>query len=117
MTNGDAGAELSQSLVRAVAAEYRWPTQQTTLRKAITLPSATRAKLAGRYEIKGLGTFEIADRGGKLMVALRENQWEPLYAESARTLFVLSRELELRMDGTGGRLLSGSFDVAFKRMP
>jgi CubicO group peptidase (beta-lactamase class C family) len=117
MTNGDAGAELSQSLVRAVAAEYRWPTQQPTLRKAITLPAATRAKLAGRYEIKGLGTFEIAERGGKLMVALREKQWEPLYAESARTLFVLSRELELRMDGTGGRLLSGSFDVAFKRMP
>jgi CubicO group peptidase (beta-lactamase class C family) len=117
MTNGDAGAELAQSLVRAVAAEYRWPTQQPKMRKAITLPAATRAKLAGRYEIKGLGTFEIADREGKLMVALREKQWEPLYAESARTLFVLSRELELRMDGSGGRLLSGSFDVAFKRMP
>jgi len=117
MTNGDAGAELAQSLVRAVAAEYRWPTQQPKLRKAITLPAATRAKLAGRYQIKGLGNFEIAERGGKLMVALRDNQWEPLYAESARTLFVLSRELELRMDGTGGRLLSGSFDVAFKRLP
>lgn len=116
MTNGDAGGELAQSVVRSVASEYRWPTYQPKLKKAITLPAATRAKLAGRYEIKDLGGFEIAEREGKLMVALRENQWEPLYAESARTLFVLSRELELRMDGTSGRLLSGSFDVVFKKV-
>ncbi|WP_288380492.1 serine hydrolase [uncultured Massilia sp.] len=116
MTNGDAGGELAQSVVRSVASEYRWPTYQPKLRKAITLPAATRAKLAGRYEIKDLGDFEIAEREGKLMVALRDGQWEPLYAESARTLFVLSRELELRMDGANGRLLSGSFDVAFKKV-
>lgn len=116
MTNGDAGGELAQSVVRSVASEYRWPTYQPKLRKAITLPAATRAKLAGRYEIKDLGDFEIAEREGKLMVALRDGQWEPLYAESARTLFVLSRELELRMDGGNGRLLSGSFDVAFKKV-
>jgi CubicO group peptidase (beta-lactamase class C family) len=116
MTNGDAGAELAQSLIRAIAAEYRWPTYQTVMRKAIALPAATRAKLAGRYDIKGLGTFDIAEREGKLMVALRDNQWEPLYAESARTLFVLSRELELHMADKGGRLKSGSFDVAFTRV-
>ncbi|MCD2515379.1 serine hydrolase [Massilia sp. G4R7] len=116
MTNGDAGGELAQSVVRSVASEYRWPTYQPKLRKAITLPAATRAKLAGRYEIKDLGDFEIAEREGKLMVALRDGQWEPLHAESARTLFVLSRELELRMDGGNGRLLSGSFDVAFKKV-
>jgi hypothetical protein len=86
------------------------------MRKAIALPAATRAKLAGRYDIKGLGTFDIAEREGKLMVALRDNQWEPLYAESARTLFVLSRELELHMADKGGRLKSGSFDVAFTRV-
>lgn len=115
MTNGEGGAELAQALIRAVAAEDRWPTYQTVMRKAIALPAATRARLAGRYEIKDLGGFEIADRDGKLMIALRENQWEPLYAESARTLFVLSRELELRMADKGGRLKSGSFDVAFTR--
>ncbi|WP_409265776.1 serine hydrolase domain-containing protein [Massilia sp. BHUDP2] len=116
MTNGDGGAQLAQSVIRAVAAEYRWPTYQTVMRKAIALPAATRAKLAGRYEIKDLGGFEIAEREGKLMVALRENQWEPLYAESARKLFVLSRELELHMENQGGRLVSGSFNVAFKRV-
>ena len=116
MTNGDGGAQLAQSVIRAIAAEYRWPTYQTVMRKAIALPAATRAKLAGRYEIKDLGGFEIAEREGKLMVALRENQWEPLYAESARKLFVLSRELELHMENQGGRLVSGSFNVAFKRV-
>jgi hypothetical protein len=117
MTNGDNGAELAQGLIRAIAAEYRWPSYQTVQRKAITLPAATRAMLAGRYDIKDLGSFEIADRAGKLMIALRENQWEPLYAESARRLFVLSRELDLHMESKGGRLVSGSFDVAFKRAP
>ncbi|KFC65533.1 serine hydrolase [Massilia sp. LC238] len=116
MTNGDGGAQLAQSVIRAIAAEYRWPSYQTVMRKAIALPAATRAKLAGRYEIKDLGGFEIAEREGKLMVALRENQWEPLYAESARKLFVLSRELELHMENQGGRLVSGSFNVAFKRV-
>ncbi|MEX5748633.1 serine hydrolase domain-containing protein [Massilia sp. X63] len=116
MTNGDAGAELAEELLRAVAAEYRWPTKQTVMRKAIALPAATRARLAGRYEIKGLGSFDIAEREGKLMVALRDKQWEPLYAESARTLFVLSRELELHMADTGGQLVSGSFKVGFTRV-
>lgn len=116
MTHGDAGAQLAQSVIRAIAAEYRWPSYQTVMRKAIALPAATRAKLAGRYEIKDLGGFEIAEREGKLMVALRENQWEPLYAESARKLFVLSRELDLHMENQGGRLVSGAFNVAFKRV-
>ena len=117
MTNGDGGGELAQGLIRAIAAEYRWPTYQTVQRKAIVLPAATRAKLAGRYEIKDLGGFEIADRAGKLMIALRENQWEPLYAESARKLFVLTRELDLHMENKGGKLTSGSFNVAFQRAP
>ncbi|NNG22864.1 serine hydrolase domain-containing protein [Telluria aromaticivorans] len=117
MTNGDRGGEVAQGLIRAIAAEYRWPTYQTMQRKAIALPAATRAMLAGRYAIKGETAFEIADRAGKLMIALRENQWEPLYAESARRLFVLSRELDLHMAGKGGRLVSGSFQVEVTRVP
>lgn len=117
MTNGDGGGELAQGLIRAIAAEYRWPSYQTVQRKAIALPAATRAKLAGRYGIKGETAFEIADRAGKLMIALRENQWEPLYAESARRLYVLTRELDLHMADKGGRLESGSFKIDFERMP
>jgi CubicO group peptidase (beta-lactamase class C family) len=121
MTNGDAGAELAQSIVRAAAFEYRWPSSQTTMRKAVQLPSAKRKALIGTYEIKGLGTFEVAEQDGQLVLGIREGVVEPLYAASASpaVLFVLSRELELRMakDGSpAGRLLAGSFDVAFKRV-
>ncbi len=120
MTNGDAGAELAQSIVRAAAFEYRWPSRQTTMRKAAPLSAAKRKTLVGTYEIKGLGTFDIADRNGQLVLGIREGVVEPLYAaaDAPGVLFVLSRELELRMakdDGTGGRLLAGSFDVEFKK--
>jgi CubicO group peptidase (beta-lactamase class C family) len=121
MTNGDGGAELTHGIVRAAAFEYHWPSSQTVMRKAVELPAAKRKALAGTYEIKGLGTFEIADRDGHLMLGIRDGALEPLYAApgSPTVLFVLSRELELRMakDGSpAGRLLSGPFDVQFKRV-
>lgn len=55
------------------------------------------------------------------MLSIREGVTEPLYAApgAPTVLFVLSRELELRMakDGSpSGRLRAGSFDVPFKRI-
>jgi CubicO group peptidase (beta-lactamase class C family) len=115
MTNGANGSELANSILRALAVEYKWPSQQPVERKAVALDLAAQEKLAGRYAIPGLGDFTIARRDGKLMVALRDNAWEPLYAASPDLLFVLSRPLELRLAGDAGRLVSGSFDVPFKR--
>lgn len=117
MTNGDAGGELAQSVIRAIAAEYNWPSQQTKLRKAVALDAARRAALPGRYATREIGDFVIEERAGQLMIALRPGQFEPLHAESPEVLFVLSREAELRLapDGQSGRLVSGAFDIAFKR--
>ena len=115
MTNGANGAELASGILRALAVEYKWPSQHPVERKAVALDLAAQEKLAGRYVIAGLGDFTIARRDGRLMVALREGAWEPLYAEAPDLLFVLSRKLELRMAGDGGRVVSGSFDVPFKR--
>jgi CubicO group peptidase (beta-lactamase class C family) len=115
MTNGANGAELADSLLRALAVEYKWPGQRALVRKAAPLPSATQARLAGRYDVEGLGDFKIARRGGRLMIALRADTWEPLYAASPTVLFVLSSELELRLAGDGGRIVAGSFDVPFTR--
>ena len=117
MTNGANGAELANSVLRALAAEYKWPSQHPQVRKAVALNAAAQEKLAGRYDIKGLGDFRIARKEGRLMVALRDDSWEPLYAASPTRLFVLSRELDLHMEGDGGRLVSGSFDVRFQRAP
>jgi hypothetical protein len=51
------------------------------------------------------------------MFSARGGAFEPLYAASPSVFFVTSRELELRMDkgGDSGRLLSGPYDVHFKR--
>ena len=117
MTNGDAGGELAQSVIRAIAAEYGWPSQQTKLRKAVALDAARRAALPGRYVTREIGDFVIEERAGQLMIALRPGQFEPLYAESPEVLFVLSREADMHIapDGKSGRILSGAFDIAFKR--
>jgi len=117
MTNGDNGGELASSVLRALAQEYKWPSQRVAVRKAIALPVKEQEALAGRYDLKGLGDFKVARRDGRLMIALRGDSWEPLYAASPTVLFVLSSELELRLDGDGGRILSGSFDVPFTRAP
>jgi CubicO group peptidase (beta-lactamase class C family) len=119
MTNGEGGNDLAQGILRAVAHEYHWPSKQTTMRKAIELPPARRKALAGVYEVKGLGSFEIREQDGQLVFLAHGDAAEPLYAASPTLLFLLSRELELRMakDGSpGGRLVSGSFDVPFKRV-
>jgi CubicO group peptidase (beta-lactamase class C family) len=119
MTNGDGGNDLAQGILRATAFEYHWPSNQTTIRKAVALSPARRKALIGKYEIQGLGSFEILEQDGQLMISLREGAQEPLYAASPTLLFLLSREIELRMakDGSpAGRLVSGSFDVQFKRV-
>jgi CubicO group peptidase (beta-lactamase class C family) len=118
MTNGDGGDELAHSILRSIAATYRWPDGQTVLRKAVALMPARRDALAGRYAIAGLGDFKIAVRGGQLMFSIRGDSFEPLYAASPTVFFVTSRKLELRMDetGNGGRLVSGPYDVNFERV-
>jgi hypothetical protein len=119
MTNGEGGNDLAQGILRAVAFEYQWPSNQTTMRKATALSPARRKALIGKYEIQGRGSFEILEQDGQLMISLREGAQEPLYAASPAVLFLLSRKLELRMakDGSAdGRLVSGSFDVQFKRI-
>ena len=118
MTNGEGGNDLAQGILRAVATEYRWPSGQTTLRKAVVLTPAQRKALVGKYEIKGMSTVEILEQDGQLMVSLREGAREPLYAASPTVLFLLSRKIELRMATNGsaaGRLVSGSFNMPFKR--
>jgi len=117
MTNGDNGGALAQSVMRAIATEYGWPSHATRLRPAVALAPERRQALLGRYEVPGRGAFEIAEREGLLMVALREGQWEPLYAESDALLFILSRDFDLRpADGDGGRIVSGSFELPYRRV-
>lgn len=118
MTNGEGGADLARALIRAVAAEYNWPTYRTQERSAVNLPSAALKAAVGTYAIKGLGEFDITEQAGGLTFWIKAGQGERLYAQSPTVFFVLSRQLELRFDQAGGdegRLVAGPVDVRFKR--
>lgn len=117
LTNGDNGGELAEALTRAIAHEYKWAGNQTRLRTTVELAPQDRQALVGKYRIEGLGDFEIAERDGQLMVANRDMPWEPLYAESDKLLFILSRPIELhRLDADSGMSVFGSSSRPYKRV-
>lgn len=117
LTNADNGSEVAADLVRAIAHEYQWKGNQTRLRTPVELTPATRKELRGTYRIEGIGEFEIAEREGRLMVAMRPGEWEPLYAESEQLLFVLSRNLDIRRtDANSGNSVMGSSARPYRRI-
>lgn len=117
LTNGDNGGMLAASLLRAIAHEYKWAGNQTVVRPTVTLTPQARKALVGHYKISGLGEFHVAERDGQLMIALRQGQWEPLYAESDKLLFVLSRNLEVRpIDDDSGHTVVGSSSKSYTRI-
>ena len=117
LTNGDNGDALAESLLRAIAYEYKWAGNQTKLRKAVALAPETRRTLVGRYQLDAVTDFEIAERKGELVLRQRGGQWEPLYAESDKVLFVLSRDLELhRYDADFGQIVQGTWVRGYARV-
>ena len=117
LTNGDNGIDVAAGLMRAIAYEYKWDTNQTKLRKAVALAPETRRTLVGRYQLDAVTDFEIAERKGELVVRQRGGQWEPLYAESDKVLFVLSRDFELRRyDADFGQIVQGTWVRGYARV-
>jgi CubicO group peptidase (beta-lactamase class C family) len=116
LTNGDNGIDVAAGLMRAIAYEYQWNSNQTKLRKAVALAPETRRTLVGRYKLDGAPDFDIAERKGQLMVN-QGGQWEPLYAESDKVLFVLSRDIELRQqDADNGQIVMGTWVRGYARV-
>ena len=103
--------------MRAIAHEYKWTAIQTVLRPSVDLTPRARQDLAGQYKIEGMGGFQIAERNGQLMLALGSDQWEPLYAESDKLLFILPRNLEIRpVHADSGHTVEGSSSRPYKRV-
>ncbi|MBD8541262.1 beta-lactamase family protein [Oxalobacteraceae sp. CFBP 8761] len=116
LTNGDNGIDVAAGLMRAIAYEYQWNSNQTKLRKAVALAPETQRTLVGRYKLDGAPDFDIAERKGQLMVN-QGGQWEPLYAESDKVLFVLSRDIELRQqDADNGQIVMGTWVRGYARV-
>jgi len=119
MTNGDAGDALARATIRAIAAEYGWPSYQTVMRAAQPIDPKMAQQMIGKYAIAGLGDFDITLQDGQPMFWIKPGQGEPLYRGSESHFFVLSQKLELSFDslpGDTGRIVAGPFDVRFERL-
>ncbi|UGQ44642.1 serine hydrolase domain-containing protein [Massilia endophytica] len=111
MTNGERGGELLGAIIRAVAAEYDWPTLRTKVRESVPVSAAALDALPGSYEAGAAGGFAIARAGNGLTIAFGKGTPETLYAGLGGVYFITSRDTELRFDGpnNSGRLTSGTF--------
>jgi len=119
MTNGDAGDEVARATMRAIAAEYGWPSYQTVMRTALPIDPDMAQQMIGKYAIAGLGDFDITLQDGRPMFWIKAGQGERLYRASDTRFFVLSQKLELSFDalpGDTGGIVAGPFDVRFKRV-
>ena len=75
-------------------------------------PAMTRTMLQPVMNDYALG-LQISD-GGK---GFGHGPWEPLYAESDKVLFILSRNLEMRpSDADSGHTVVGSSSRAYRRL-
>ena len=116
MTNGDRGDELAAQLVRAVAAEYGWPTMGSRVRRNVALTADALATVPGRYVMAGAGDFVIRRAGEGLVVELEQGAGETLLAAPSGSYFVQSSEAELQFTGKdSGRITHGSFEMPFSR--
>ena len=94
MTNGDRGGRLGGEILRAVAAEYGWPSFRPRQKTVVTVAAAALAPLTGRYELRPGRVLSVVLEGGTLVV-LDGLQRIELYPESATRFFDLVEEHDL----------------------
>jgi CubicO group peptidase (beta-lactamase class C family) len=106
-TNGDNGGALMGEIMNAIADAYGWPTHRPSVRTAVSLPEATLAGLAGRYDLdvgepKPVRVVLQLERG-RLMTSVpgEENAQDELVAESDSTFFARQRGFRVRFVRNG----------------
>jgi CubicO group peptidase (beta-lactamase class C family) len=105
MTNGDQGGRLAAELLRAVSAEYGWPSFKPRQKTVTTVEPEALARLTGRYELRAGRVLTVVAEGGSLVV-IDGTQRVELFAESATRFFDLVEEHELQfVSGTDGRII------------
>ena len=97
MTNGDRGLTIAAEIIRAVAAEYKWPSPRPTERTVGHANAADYPSFAGIYEIATRSPaviLAIETAGGKLYRSVNDQRTE-LLAENARTFFATDSDLRI----------------------
>ena len=105
MTNGDRGGRLASEIMRAVAAEYGWPSFKPRQKTVVAVEPAALAPLAGRYELRPGRVLTVAVEGGALIVIDGAQRIE-LFPESPTRYFDLVEEHDLEfVKGADGRIM------------
>ncbi len=103
MTSGDAGGLLGDEVMHSIAAEYRWPDYQPTVRAAIQVDPKVLAAYAGTYQLQPGFDLVITVENGQLMTQATGQGRIPVYAESETKFFpiVIPAEIEFFKDDQG----------------
>jgi CubicO group peptidase (beta-lactamase class C family) len=108
MTNGDQGGRLAMEILRAVAAEYEWPSLKPQQKTVVAIAPAALAPLTGRYELRPGRVLTVALEGGTLFAIDGQERIE-LFPESATRFFELVEGYDLEFvkgpDGAVSHLL------------
>jgi hypothetical protein len=119
MTNGDQGGRLASEVLRAVAAEYGWPTLRPRQKTVVSVDPAVLAPLTGRFELRPGRVLTVVLESGTLFVIDGQERIE-LFPESATRFFELVEEHELEFvkgaDGAVSHMLIDGQATA-KRIP
>jgi CubicO group peptidase (beta-lactamase class C family) len=117
MTNGENGMPLIQEVLRAVAAEYRWPYRFQREVRAVPLDAGQLLPLAGRYRFApgASGVVTISLAGNSLQAATGETPPVSLLATAAdrfistgdATVFTFHRDSRGAVDAVEAELASG----------
>lgn len=72
MTNGARGVRLITPLMVTIAQSYGWSVPRPEVRKRVEIGEEALQRLAGRYQIEGLGVVTLEPRDGRLFAHLPE---------------------------------------------
>ena len=95
MTNGDSGGELSQEILRTIAAEYEWPDFRPIEHTLATVDPKSFDAFVGRYRIPPTVVCTITRVGDQLFMQATGTTKSRLYAMSAREFFVTEADVRI----------------------
>jgi CubicO group peptidase (beta-lactamase class C family) len=95
MTNGDDGGELSQEIVRTIAAEYGWPDFRPIEHTIVMVDPESFDGFVGRYRIPPTVVCTITRVGDQFFMQATGTQKSRLYPMSAREFFVTEADVRI----------------------
>ena len=120
MTNADAGSELIQEVLRAIAAEYGWPDFKPVERTLAKIDVSVLPAYAGSYRGDGGLAATVTHDGGRLFMQAAPLGPKPveIHPESATDFFVMANPLVVRFtpDGESMTVLQGPNKLTLKRV-